>query len=155
MFRADVGIEDGKITAVGDLTGSQATRTLDCQGLCISPGWVDIHGHADWTVLDYSIGLNLLIQGCTTTVSGNCGMSPAPMRGPATELLRQGQLRETPTLTMLKERFPEMTWSFGDFLEEVEKSRTGVNYIDLAGHSNLRTSVIVHAHRTATQDDKE
>jgi len=155
MSRADVGIEDGKIAAVGDLAGSQAVRTLDCQGLCISPGWVDIHGHADWTVLDYSIGLNLLIQGCTTTVSGNCGGSPAPMRGLATELLRQGKLRETPTFTVLKERFPELTWSYGDFLEQVEKSRPGVNYVELAGHNALRTAVMGHEQRTATQDELE
>ena len=55
MVRADVGVEGGKIAAVGDLAGAEAARVMDCQGLCISPGWVDIHGHADWTGLDYSI----------------------------------------------------------------------------------------------------
>lgn len=79
MFRADVGVENGKIAAVGNLADAQAAQVLDCWELCISPGWVDIHGHANWTVLQHSVGLNLLIQGCTTTVSGNCGMCPNGM----------------------------------------------------------------------------
>src|SRR5512136_2734361 len=78
--RADVGVSDGRIAAVGDLSDAQAGEVVDCQGLTVSPGWVDIHGHADWSVLDYSAGANLLIQGCTTTVAGNCGMAPAPMQ---------------------------------------------------------------------------
>ena len=68
-YPADVGVSDGKITAVGQLDGAEAARTIDCSGLCISPGWVDIHGHADWSALDHSLGLNLLIQGCTLTVA--------------------------------------------------------------------------------------
>ena len=153
MFRADVGVEGGKIAAVGDLARAEATRAVDCRGLCISPGWVDIHGHADWTVLDYPIGLNLLIQGCTTTVAGNCGMSPAPMHGPATELLKRGELRETATLKALRERFPDPTWGFGDFLDAVEKSRPGVNYVQLVGHNDLRRCVMGHERRLATPDE--
>ena len=155
MFRADVGIEGGKITAVGDLAGAEAAQVIDCEGLCISPGWVDIHGHADWTVLDYSIGLNLLIQGCTTTVSGNCGMSPAPMRGPATELMKAGALRDTSTFGVLQERFPDGVWGFGDFLNEVEKSRPGVNYVEFVGHNDLRRCVTGHEQRIATKGEIE
>jgi len=155
MVRADVGVEGGKIAAVGDLSGAEAVRVMDCQGLCISPGWVDIHGHADWTVLDYSIGLNLLIQGCTTTVSGNCGMAPAPMRGPATKLLKRGELRETSTLKVLKDRFLDLTWGFGDFLNEIERSHPGVNYVQLVGHNQLRRCGMGHQQRTATQDELE
>ena len=155
MFRADVGIEDGRIASVGDLAGAEAARVIDCHGLCVSPGWVDIHGHADWTVLGYSIGLNLLIQGCTTTVSGNCGMSPAPMCGASTGLLKEGQLRDTPTLAALVRRFPDLTWSFGDFLDEVEGSRPGVNYVQLVGHNDLRRCVTGHEQRLATRDELE
>ena len=155
MFRADVGIEDGKISAVGDLAEAKASQVIDCEGLCISPGWVDIHGHADWTVLDYPTGLNLLIQGCTTTVSGNCGMSPAPMQGPSSELLKAGALRDTPTLKALKQRFPDGTWGFGDFLGEVERVRPGVNYAQLAGHNDIRRSVMGHEQRIATRDEVE
>ena len=42
MYRADVGVAEGKIRAVGILEGAEAVRTLDCAGLCVSPGWVDI-----------------------------------------------------------------------------------------------------------------
>lgn len=54
--RADVGVSGGRIAAVGDLSGAEAESALDCTGLCVSPGWVDFHGHADWTVLDYAAG---------------------------------------------------------------------------------------------------
>lgn len=155
MVRADVGVEGGRIAAVGDLNRAEAARVINCQELCISPGWVDIHGHADWTVLEYSIGLNLLIQGCTTTVSGNCGMAPAPMRSPAKELLKRGELRGTSTFKALKERFPDLTWGFGDFLNEVERSRPGVNYVQLAGHNDLRRCIMGHEPRTATQGERE
>ena len=93
-YRADVGVSDGKISAVGQLDGAEAARTVDCSGLCISPGWVDIHGHADWSALDHAIGPNLLIQGCTLTVAGNCGGAPAPLLGRASELMRCDKMRQ-------------------------------------------------------------
>jgi N-acyl-D-amino-acid deacylase len=152
-FRADVGIRDGKITDVGDLAGSEATEELDCRGLCVSPGWVDIHGHADWTVLDYSVGMNLLIQGCTTTVAGNCGDAPAPMHGPATTLLQQGALGETKTLDVLSRRFPSGAWSFGEYLDAVDESPLGLNFVQLVGHNQLRASVMGHDQRAASEHE--
>ena len=44
---ADVGILDGKIAAVGDLSGAQAKSTLDVTGKLVTPGFIDIHRHAD------------------------------------------------------------------------------------------------------------
>lgn len=155
MFRADVGVQGGKIVAVGDLTGTEAAEVIRCDGLCVSPGWVDIHGHADWTVLDYSAGFNLLVQGCTTTVAGNCGMCPAPVGGRATDIVRDEALWMTPTIKALKERFPGLRWSFGDFLDEVERSRPGVNYVQLAGHNDIRRYVMGHDQRLATQAELE
>lgn len=152
-FPADVGVTAGRIAAVGDLSNAQAVDVIDCRGLHISPGWVDIHGHADWTVLNYSTGLNLLIQGCTTTVAGNCGMSPAPVQGPATELLRTGVGESTPTLRALQERFPSLEWSLCQFLDQVEQSQPGVNYAQLIGHGQLRTCIMGNEARPATSDE--
>ena len=59
-----------------------AVRVVDVAGRCVSPGWVDFHGHADWTCLDHPAALNLLIQGCTLTVAGNCGLAPGAGRRP-------------------------------------------------------------------------
>ncbi len=154
-FRADVAVEGGKIVDVGKLAGAQAKETLDCRGLCISPGWVDIHSHADWTALEHPAALNLLVQGSTMTVSGNCGMSPAPLQGPASELLRTAGMWQTDTLkTMMKQR-PSLTWRMRDYLDDVEKARPGVNYVQLVGHNDLRRCVMGHEKRHATGTELE
>lgn len=156
-YRADVGVKDGRICALGGLGEIEAERTLDCSGLCVSPGWADIHGHADWTVLEYSIGLNLLIQGCTLTVAGNCGMSAAPIQGRASEMLKRSELRGRMTTTnqAMCERCPDASWSMADFLAAAEEGHPGLNYVQLVGHNILRRCVMGEDPRRATQQDIE
>ena len=48
-FEADVGIRDGRIVRVGDLSGATAKRTIDASGLVVAPGFIDIHNHSDFT----------------------------------------------------------------------------------------------------------
>ena len=50
-FKADVGIQDGKIAEIGRLKGSKADRVIDAKGLVVSPGWMDVHSHSDLEVL--------------------------------------------------------------------------------------------------------
>ncbi|MBN1399464.1 MAG: amidohydrolase family protein [Anaerolineae bacterium] len=142
MYRADVAVRTGRIVAVGDLAGAEAVRTLDCTGRCVSPGWVDIHGHADWSALEHPMGLNLLIQGCTLTVAGNCGGAPAPMQGPATDQLRRGSLRTLGTHQAMQARHPEGCWSMADYLAALDEQKMGLNYVQLAGHNQLRQCVM-------------
>ncbi len=73
--RLDVGIAGGRITALGDLTGVVATRRIDVTGLCIAPGFIDTHAHADASVLRRPAAANFLAMGVTTIVTGNCGNS--------------------------------------------------------------------------------
>ncbi len=150
MYPADVGVQNGKIQAVGNLDGAQAERTLDCTGKCVSPGWVDIHGHADWSALDHPTGLNLLIQGCTFTVAGNCGGAPAPMVGRSSDLLRQGKMRSLGTHKAMLQRHTNAEWSMGDYLDDLEREQPGVNYVQLAGHNQLRKCVMGDDARKAT-----
>ena len=46
-LRGDLAIQDGKIAARGNLTGARAARTIDAAGFCVTPGFLDIHRHAD------------------------------------------------------------------------------------------------------------
>ena len=71
-FRADVGIRDGRVVAVGRLTGAKATRTLDATGRLIVPGFIDLHSHADRGLTSDDArrraAPNLVTQGITTVV---------------------------------------------------------------------------------------
>ena len=77
-FRADVAIQDGRIAAVGDLTGREARQEVDAAGLTVTPGFIDIHRHADAAAFRPGFGAAELCQGLTTIVNGNCGLSCAP-----------------------------------------------------------------------------
>lgn len=84
-FSADVAIAGGAIAAVGDLSAASATRTVDAAGRTLTPGFIDIHRHADAALFRPDFGKAELAQGLTTILSGNCGLSLAPVSGPHTE----------------------------------------------------------------------
>ena len=81
-FAADIAVKDGKIAEVGHLPRADAGSVVDCSGLTVTPGFIDIHRHADGAVFRPDFGEWELRQGLTTIVSGNCGLSAAPF-GPA------------------------------------------------------------------------
>ena len=76
-FRADVGVSGDTIVLVGR-TAAEARTTLDGAGLVACPGFVDVHTHSD-RIVDAPGAENVLRQGVTTVVSGNCGMSGFPV----------------------------------------------------------------------------
>jgi N-acyl-D-amino-acid deacylase len=81
-FHGDVGILDGRIAAIGALGGAGAGREIDATGLAVSPGFVDVHSHADMSIANPAgprIFEPLARQGVTTFVGGNCGMAMAPV----------------------------------------------------------------------------
>ena len=77
-FPADVGITGGQITAVDALSGAAAGRVIDAAGRVVTPGFIDIHRHADAAAFRPGYGELELRQGLTTVVNGNCGLSAAP-----------------------------------------------------------------------------
>lgn len=77
-YGADIGIRRGAIVAIG-VVKEPARRTVDAAGQAVCPGFVDVHTHAESIVRRPSAD-NLLRQGITTVISGNCGMSPLPIR---------------------------------------------------------------------------
>jgi N-acyl-D-aspartate/D-glutamate deacylase len=77
-YLGDVAIDDGKIVAVGKFARGNIGQTIDCRGLYIAPGFIDLHNHSDRSILDFKsrANTNFLTQGCTTVVTGNCGGGP-------------------------------------------------------------------------------
>lgn len=101
-FRADVGVRDGRIVAVGLLDGATAERVVDATGRYVSPGFIDVHSHADDGSADIGeetirtdslhrkAAPNVVSQGVTTVVVNHDGRSPWPIRDQRQILERQG-----------------------------------------------------------------
>jgi N-acyl-D-amino-acid deacylase len=77
---ADLAIDDGLIADVGALNGTGAKRTIDADGLLVTPGWVDVHTHYDGQATWDDVLAPSSWHGVTTLVMGNCGVGFAPAR---------------------------------------------------------------------------
>ena len=85
---ADVAVDDGVVTAVGRLEDLAAARTIDADGLLVTPGWVDIHTHYDGQATWDDALAPSSWHGVTTIVMGNCGVGFAPAQPDRHELAR-------------------------------------------------------------------
>lgn len=80
-FRGDVALHEGRIQAIGDLSGRQARVEIDAEGKVLSPGFIDVHTHDDLALLNSPAMLPKICQGVTTVIVGNCASAPpAPAR---------------------------------------------------------------------------
>jgi N-acyl-D-aspartate/D-glutamate deacylase len=79
-FRTDLGIAGDRFSAIGDLSAATAQRTIDATGMAVAPGFIDPHTHCHSDVAkDIVHSDNLLRQGITTVIAGNCGGSGWPV----------------------------------------------------------------------------
>ena len=74
----DIAITKGQIVAIGKFPVGRSGQTIDCRGLIIAPGFIDLHTHSDDSIVERRTraNVNYLLQGCTTIVTGNCGSGP-------------------------------------------------------------------------------
>ena len=85
-FKADIGIQNGNITAIGQLDKSQAKQVLDASGMYVVPGFIDLHTHYDAQLFWDPYCSISSWHGVTSVVIGNCGFGFAPCHpeGPRT-----------------------------------------------------------------------
>ncbi len=141
-FRADVGIANGKIAAIGRLH-ENARETIDADGHIVSPGIVDAHTHMDAQVFWDPIGTCSCWHGITSVVMGNCGFSLAPCAEKDKLLVMRNLERAEDIAPEAMEAGIKWSWeTFPQYLDAVERTPKGINYAAYMGHSALRTYVM-------------
>ena len=155
--RADVGVREGRIDAIGDLAGAEASTAIDATGKLVAPGFVDVHTHYDAQVFwDGSLSPSPL-HGVTTVLAGNCGFTIAPLSGRPADgeyLMRMLARVEGMPLEALAAGGPWNWTSTAEYLDAVEGS-IAVNAGFMVGHSALRRVVMGDdaTQREATDDE--
>lgn len=151
---ADVGVTDGKITAIGDLSGEQTTRTIDAEGHIVSPGFVDVHTHMDAQLAWDPLGECSCFHGVTTAVMGNCGFTLAPVKSDARHLVVRNLERAEDIAAEAMAAGIDWSWeTYPEYLDFVERTPKGINYAGYVGHSALRTWAM--GERAFTEDANE
>jgi len=139
--RADVGIRNGRIVAIGDVD-EDSKQTIDATGKAVAPGFVDVHTHYDAQAFWDGTLSPSSFHGVTTVIGGNCGFSIAPLVADAADYLMRMLARvEGMPLESLQAGVPWNWTSFGSYLDELE-GRLAVNAGFLVGHSALRRVVM-------------
>jgi N-acyl-D-amino-acid deacylase len=132
-FKADIGINNDKICAIGDLSVADTSYSIDASGLVVAPGFIDVHTHDDASLIIRPDMQAKLSQGVTTVICGNCGISGAPydLKSEPPGLLR---------LVFKSEEF--VAPDFKSFIEKVQSAQPSVNSAFLTGHTTLRMNAM-------------
>src|SRR5436305_4708330 len=141
---ADVGIENGRIAAVGEVAANAAAE-VDLDGLVLAPGFVDIHTHYDAQVLWDRDLTPSCWHGVTTVVMGNCGFGIAPTRAEhRSTIARTLENVEGMSVDALEAGIPWTFETFPDYLDALESEPTPLNAPAIIRHTPLRPYVLGH-----------
>jgi len=131
-YSGDIGIRDGKIAAIGNLSSAQAKRTIDAHGMVVAPGFIDMLGQSEETILVDPRLPSKIYQGITTEVTGE-GRSVAPLTDAlvAADRTKYEHLKITPD------------WrTFRQYFGRLEKQGIGINVADYVGATQVRRVVL-------------
>jgi N-acyl-D-aspartate/D-glutamate deacylase len=137
----DVGIRDGWIVAVGEVT-EDARRTINAEGRVVAPGFIDVHTHYDAQVMWDPAMSPSPLHGVTTVIGGNCGFTIAPVSDESADYVLHMLACVEGMPAAALESALDFSWStFGDWLALLE-GRLAVNAGFSVGHSTVRKLVM-------------
>ncbi len=144
-YAGDVAIRDGRIAAVGPVLGAKAGKTIDAHGMVVAPGFIDMLGQSDLTILVRPDLPSKIFQGITTEFTGE-GSSAAPLnpRIIAADRLAYDHLKITPDWQTL-----------GQYFARLERQKIGINVGDYVGATQVRRMVIGDDDRAPTPKELE
>ncbi len=142
-YAADVAVKDGRIAAVGKLAGASATRIIDAHGLVVAPGFIDMLGQSELTLLVDPRAPSKIFQGITTEITGE-GESVAPLNDAMIE-----ENRSTYDHYHVK-----VDWhTLADYFARLERQGIGINFATYIGATSVREMVIGYADRAPSKDE--
>jgi N-acyl-D-amino-acid deacylase len=142
-FHADLGIKNGRIERLGPDVAT-GKKEINAEGMVVTPGFIDIHSHSDFTVLVDPFCSSKIRQGITTELNGNCGWSAAPLRDESADWIQE-KIRQLGLPT-------ELAWdSVQGYLSTLANVRPAINMGMLVGFGNLRVGTLGHSSQAATE----
>lgn len=142
---ADVLVDGDQIREVGRIEASTDWQSIDCSGLTVTPGFIDIHSHSDKEILQHLP--NKLLQGVTTEVVGNCGFSLFPTHPNPTGRKLTGEIFDGEP--------PEGMPTAAEYFAEMERKGSLLNVAALTGHSALRVFAMEVREQATPEDLRE
>ncbi len=144
-YAGDIAIRDGRIAAVGPVLGAKAGKTIDAHGMVVAPGFIDMLGQSDLTILVRPDLPSKIFQGITTEFTGE-GTSAAPLNSRiiAADRLAYDHLKITPDWQTL-----------GQYFARLERQKIGINVGDYVGATQVRRMVIGDDDRAPTPKELE
>ena len=142
--KGDVAIKGERIVKIGDLSDADAKEFIRAKDHILTPGFIDAHTHSDFNPVVYPHLHHKVAQGVTTEVTGNCGMSAAPVFGFHQEKIKGVWSREGVQIPK------QVEWqSFAQYREALQKKGLSTHFLALIGHGNLRSAVMGFSPRVA------
>ncbi len=159
-YVSDVEVGNGIITRIGknlyedyvkksllsNFLNEKKIEIYEADGLILCPGFIDIHSHSDMTIFEKNYTESRVLQGVTTDIGGNCGLSVAPANIKYWDKFREDMFFPTDDMSM--------EWqSVGEFLQYASRNGISVNFGTFVGHGTLRIAVAGYENRKLNENE--